>query len=457
MELSLGGIVRQVTAPVLDAASLARTGGVDQIASFLRDNPDQRGTIETVLAASGRTGDLSAIVERAGSTLGQAVDVARQAVGTAGTAAASTVPNPASTVASVTSPIPNIVSGAINVAAATVDAAARAAGGAANGVGSAAAAEAWARPAQAIADAAGRVPIDAGRTAQAPLAADGRAILQRGPDFASAAVLTARTAGTAEAVFATRTGETLATALRDGRLAQLITVGAQEGRLAELVAEARATGRLPELAAAARTLDGVLATFAAKGGLSATELALFARAGLLSEADTQALRAAGIPVDTDVEGPALQGAPRDGPGEERFDSDTVPAEGVAAAGVPDPALAHFDAGAIRIASRAAVETYGLLGPPGGLIVPADAFEGLLRAADGDLAQVERRLGLEARALTDPDTLVAFVERADLRGLRLPTDAQGAGAWLPGGDKAGGVGHGLADLGRGVPFREVRFR
>lgn len=437
MDLNFGGLVRQTIAPVQDAVSLVRTGGVDQIVSFLRDNPGQRGAIETALATGARAGDLSAIVERAGVATGQAVDVVRNAVDTA------TQPDQPIVGDSVS----RAVRTALEVVGRTINTVGEASARTTQIVGDtvaragSGAADALARPAQA-GETLARFAVDSSRL---PLPVEARSVgsLPRAPALAEG--------------FATRAGDTLAAAIRDGRVAELITVAAKEGRLAELVTDARATGRLPTLVSAARTLDGVLVAFAAKGGLSATELALFARAALLSAADIQALRDAGVPVDIQFYDPAtLQPPPRDGPAEERFDADGVPIAGAPAGGGADPVLARFDSGAIRITSRSAVETYGALGPPGGMIVAADAFEALLRAADCDLAAVERQLGLDVGVLSDPDTLVAFVERRDLAGLRLPPDGFGAAAasWLPGGDKAGGLLAALADLGRGTPFREM---
>lgn len=431
MDLSIGGIARQVTAPVLEAAALARTAGTDRIAAFLRDNPDQRGTIETALAASGRIGDLSAIVERAGATVtgtataltggGSPVDGLVQRAGSVATAVATRLDGAATAVAT----------SATNLSAPLASTAPTAA--------------------QAAADLLGRAVPTGTAPATAPTrfaagvargAIDARPVM----DVRSPLATSAETARTAR--------DSIGAALREGRLAELIGAATRDGRLTDLLAAARGGGQLPALVAAARPLDGALAALASsRGGLSATELALFARAGLLSPADLKALHAAGIAVGREVEEPA-QGliAPRDGLAAERFRTDEAALDPVVAAGLADLALAAFDAGAIRITSRTAVETYGVLGPPGGAVIAADAFEGLLRAAGGDRAAVERALALPAGLLSDPDTLLALVERPALAALRLADGDAAAG--LPDAEPAGGVPAGLADFARDTPFREL---
>lgn len=473
MDLNLGGIVRQTTAPVLDALSVARTGTVDQIASFLGDNPGQRGAIETALAASGRTGDLSAIVERAGTAVGTVtdgvrttvdtvVDGTRPVVDTVGTTVTSVVRSVETTTAGLASridtsalaeparTIANGVASAGDIASRIVSPAtallARASGDIANGP------LADVRPGALETRVADALAPN-GAPPAAPRAGDVIGTGLRDGRLGDAIVAATREGRLGELVTSAaregRLSELITAAAKEGRLGELIAAATKEGRLAELIADARTLGRLPELIAATKTLDGVLAAFAGKGGLSATELALFARAGLLSEADVRALRAAGVPIDVEEPAPVLP--PRDGPAEERLDRDPALADGVAVAGLTDPALSRFDAGAIRFASRAAFETYGVLGPPGGTIIAADAFEGMVRAAEGDLAAVERRLGLDPGILRDADTLIAYIDRQDLAALRLPGDRQNrSDAWLPGAD----VPTGLADLARAVPFREV---
>ena len=492
MDLGIGAIARQVTAPLLDAASLARTGAADQIASFLHDNPDQRGVVETALAASGRTGELSAIIDRAGAaaeqTLGAAAKVVDAATAPSLTAGGTQVAAQATGVvaATVERAIPTAVGQATQTlsslgssVAAMAGQPVRAGSEAVGDLGSGLARSLGAATAPAMSEGAGiaraptrstgvgdaslrvggggtGLPIDA-RTASTPA---GSPALAGGPADAVRSDAVRSNAVRSDPVLGGTMGEgrlaaLIGVAVREGRLVELIGAAAKDGRLTELLQAARASGRLPELVAAARTLEGVIAAFAGKGGLSATELALFARAGLLSPADAQALRAAGVPIDLQTDEPLPTVAQREAPAEELVGTDRLPADGVVIAPA-DPALARFDAGAIRIASRAAVETYGVLGPPGGLVVAADAFEALVRAADGDLGDVERRLGLDAGTLRDPDTLIAHVERRDLAGLRLAGDGGGAAAWLPGGERAGGLLAALADLRQGTPFREMTF-
>lgn len=467
MDLNLGGVVRQVVTPVLDTArqavttvgdtvTMVRTGTIDQIASFIRANPEQRGTVETALATNGRTGDLSSIIERVGTTVTTTVAAATSSAAQAVSQTAETV---------------NQVAGMVGR---TVDAAAVVT----RPVGSAAdqllgrATTAIAEPLRTASDLVGRTAASGASVAGQVVGSAGEAAALAGRFAAPSATVAGRVIGSAAeaatqptvnngrqgaegiATQSTRGGDALAVALREGRLMELIATAMKEGRFGELLIDARAAGRLPDLALATRSLDGVLAAFAAKGGLSVTELALLARSGLLSEADLRTLRSAGLPLGMEAEDAAALFAPRDGPGEARFGSEVSDLDGNPLAGALDPALACFDAGAIRIASRAAFESYGLLGPPGSTVVAADAFEGLVRDADGDLRFVEQRLGFEAGALTDPDTFVALIDRRDLFELRLAGERGAMADWLPGGDRAGGLPSALIDPGRATVFREV---
>ena len=119
-------------------------------------------------------------------------------------------------------------------------------------------------------------------------------------------------------------------------------------------------------------------------------------------------------------------------------------------------LASFDEGAIRFTARDKVEKYGTLANGEGFVMPAKEFDALMGRSGGDLRAVERELGLDPGYLGDSNTFVAFVERGDLDGLRIPTGNEwGANQnWLPGGYTSGGVPEAVADLPKGTPFTEV---
>lgn len=466
MDLNLGGIVREVVTPALDTVrqtvstvtdtvALVRTGTTDQIASFLRANPEQRGVVETALATSGRAGDLSTIIDRAGSLVTNVVTgtaaTATQAVAQADAVVQQVLApaaRPAETLGAVIRPALATTDQVVSRTAGAVSDTARA------GVDLAG------RIATATTTVAGRPVSSAGEAAaladrfSAPAATVAGRTIGSAAESAAQPIVNQRAGGVADPTVASRGGEAIATALREGRLLELILSATKEGRLAELLTDARASGRLADLALAARSLDGALAAFAARGGLSVTELALLARSGLFSEADAQALRNVGLPIGAEHDDLMATLAPRDGPGELRSEAESADLTNVAGAELANTVLASFDAGAIRIGSRAAFESYGLLGPPGSTVIAADAFEGLVREAEGDLLTVEQRLGLEAGVLADPDTFVALIDRGDLSGLRLAGDVASAAGWLPGGDRAGGPPSALADLARPISFREV---
>jgi len=505
MDLSIGGLVRQVVSPVSDLVSLVRTGSVEQIASHLRDNPDQRGAVETEMASGGRAGDLSAVVERASAGVARAVDQVATTVGraaegvlgrgadgtptpAAGTGAPSRVPDapaPGGPSPAVTA---SVAQGAAPALAQGTNAVARvadAAGGLLRTViGGEAAARPGGPPGTTGTDASAR-PLPSAGTVATPTRVDASAaaLLGRlaGEVPRSVADVGARTAGTdvprpagdpgarvgadgrllPAAAAGARAGFGLVAALAEGRAALLVAAALRDGQMPALMAEAGALGRVPELLAATRTLDGAMAAFAAKGGPSATELALMTRAGLLSPADVQALRAAGVPLEAPAaEKPSarpgeevlLPGAPRDAVAGERPDRARSADDAVAAVAGADALHARFAAGAVRIVSRAAVEAYGVLGPPGATVLAADAFEGALRAADGDRAAVERRLDLAPGVLSDPDTMVALVERRDLGELR-PHENERGDARAP--DPAGGdLPAARTDLPPATPYREM---
>lgn len=121
-------------------------------------------------------------------------------------------------------------------------------------------------------------------------------------------------------------------------------------------------------------------------------------------------------------------------------------------------LKLFDEGAVRFTSRSGVEKYGTLGPDGGFVMPASEFQALMADTGGDLAAVEKRLGLDAGYLSDSDTLVAYIERSDINGLRVPSGKEGGANdhWIPGGYTSGGVPEGVMDFGADVPYSEIEL-
>lgn len=411
-------LLGQTSAPTIDAQALGKTGSVDVIVSFISDHPDQRGVIETTMAASGRIGDLSVVIDR--------IPVAHASVTLADGAPSATL---------------SVTSGTTIVTTAT------AAGGVVTSL-------VVTEPGQRLAVG---LPITT--------AGDGRQF-GSGLTTANATTTSATMAGTT----ATSTGDVkpasivgngasstinpavVVAAVRAETLPQLILTAVQDGRLGALVTAARDSGLLPQLAVAARSMDVTLAAFAARGGLSVTEVALMVRTGMLADPAATLTR-----TPTALDPATALFAPRDGLSETNFVSQPAGIDEVAVTGATDAALARFESGGIRIVSREAVDLYGVLGPPASLVIPADAFEGSIRNASGDLAIVEAELGLGSGVLTAPETLVAFIACNDLPNLRLrPDNAPGFADWRPGGERSGPMAAGFADLHLGSAFREVIF-
>jgi filamentous hemagglutinin len=122
-------------------------------------------------------------------------------------------------------------------------------------------------------------------------------------------------------------------------------------------------------------------------------------------------------------------------------------------------LAKFDDGAIRFTSRSSHAKYGTLGPEGGFVMPAKEFSDLVRATKGDLKLVEKKLGLDPGTLASGDTLIAYIEKKDLAGLRIPSGNEGGvhpSLWLPGGYTSGGVSEAVMDFAKGVPYKEIKL-
>jgi hypothetical protein len=122
-------------------------------------------------------------------------------------------------------------------------------------------------------------------------------------------------------------------------------------------------------------------------------------------------------------------------------------------------LAKFDDGAIRFTSRSQVAKRGTLGPSGGFVMPATEFSELMKSAKGDLKIVENALGLDAGTLSSSDTLIAYIERKDLQGLRVPSGNESGvheTLWLPGGYTSGGIPEAVVDFPKDVVYQEIKL-
>lgn len=118
----------------------------------------------------------------------------------------------------------------------------------------------------------------------------------------------------------------------------------------------------------------------------------------------------------------------------------------------------FDQGAVRFTTLKNIDKYGTAGSADAFVFPKSYFNKVVAEADGDLRVIERRLGLDAGTLGNPDTVAAFISRSDFSRLRIPTGNE-AGAnsfWIPGGRTSGRVPEMLLDL-RQTPFTIVPFK
>lgn len=103
-------------------------------------------------------------------------------------------------------------------------------------------------------------------------------------------------------------------------------------------------------------------------------------------------------------------------------------------------LAKFDDGAIRFTSKSKYDQYGTYGTSDAFVMPKSDFERVMKESKGDLRVVEQKLGLDKGYLSGSDTLIVYVEKKDITGLKVPSGNEGGANshWLPGGYTSGGV-------------------
>ena len=120
-------------------------------------------------------------------------------------------------------------------------------------------------------------------------------------------------------------------------------------------------------------------------------------------------------------------------------------------------LSKFDDGAIRFTSRKFLGDYGTLGPDGGFVMPKSEFDKLLKETNGDLRKIEKKLGLKEGYLDNDDTMIALIEKKDLKDIRMPTGNEGGAdpeLWIPGGKTSGGVSEAVMDFSGKPPYTEI---
>jgi hypothetical protein len=111
-------------------------------------------------------------------------------------------------------------------------------------------------------------------------------------------------------------------------------------------------------------------------------------------------------------------------------------------------LAKFDDGIVRFTTKSKMQEYGTLGPKEAFITPKSEYDKLLRETDNNLALIEEKLGLNQGDLTNDDAVIAFIKRADIGEIKIPSGNEGGeiqGLWLPGGKTAGGYSEAIVDL------------
>ncbi|WP_433916015.1 hemagglutinin repeat-containing protein [Pectobacterium jejuense] len=113
----------------------------------------------------------------------------------------------------------------------------------------------------------------------------------------------------------------------------------------------------------------------------------------------------------------------------------------------DAHLAKFDDGAVRFTSMNDVKKYGTLGPNNGFVMPKSEFDKLIKESSGNLRVVEQKLGLEFGYLGNSNTGVFYINKQDLKNLKIPSGNEpGANQfWLPGGKTSGGISEAVMDF------------
>jgi hypothetical protein len=116
-------------------------------------------------------------------------------------------------------------------------------------------------------------------------------------------------------------------------------------------------------------------------------------------------------------------------------------------------LAKFDDGVVRFTTKSKMQEYGTLGSKEAFIIPKSEYDKLLRETDNNLALIEKKLGLNQGDLTNDDAVIAFIKRADIGEIKIPSGNEGGviqELWLPGGKTAGGYSEAIVDLSKNVP-------
>ncbi|MEQ9307734.1 MAG: hypothetical protein RJQ14_27740, partial [Marinoscillum sp.] len=111
-------------------------------------------------------------------------------------------------------------------------------------------------------------------------------------------------------------------------------------------------------------------------------------------------------------------------------------------------LAKFDEGAVRFTTQSRINRYNSLGNKEAFTMPKSEFDELLTATGGDLNQIERKLGLNSGDLTGDDVVIAWIRKADISEIKIPSGNEGGVIdefWIPGGKTSGGITEGIIDL------------
>ncbi len=122
----------------------------------------------------------------------------------------------------------------------------------------------------------------------------------------------------------------------------------------------------------------------------------------------------------------------------------------------DAHLSLFDDGAVRFASADDVMKYGTAGPNGGFVMPKSEFDKLVAEADGNLAVVESRLGLDSGSLSSGNTVALEIRPNDYKNLSVPSGNKVGvnNQWILGGYTSAGIPEAVMDF-DGVPFTPIR--
>lgn len=120
-------------------------------------------------------------------------------------------------------------------------------------------------------------------------------------------------------------------------------------------------------------------------------------------------------------------------------------------------LIKFDDGAVRFTSWKSLGDYGTLGPDGGFVMPKSEFYKLLKETNGDLRKIEKKIGLKEGYLDNDDTMIALIEKKDLKDIRMPIGNEGGAdpeLWMQRGKTSGGVSEAVMDFSGKPPYTEI---